>query len=271
MALKQKHLEKLLDFANRTVRKSEEITLKYFNKKVKFRVKANNSPVTVADTKCEDFILGRIKAKFPEHGVYGEERGIVESGSEFKWIIDPVDGTKNFMRKYPYWGTLLALEYEGEIMLGVISMPVLKEFMHAAKGMGCYLNNKRAKVSKVNKLKDSYLIHGGIDYILAEPYKNNFAELAASCYYSRGFGDCHGHTFIINGQAEIMFDPHVAPYDVAAIKICAEEAGGVFTDLNGNRNIYSGTALTTNGRMHDEVLKIINREFESREVTKSEQ
>ncbi len=270
MSLKQKHLEKLLDFAAKTVKKSEAITLKYYEKKLKFRVKANNSPVTIADTKCEDFILGRIKAKYPGHAVLGEERGEVKSGSDFKWIVDPVDGTKNFMRKYPYWGTLLALEHEGEIVLGIISLPALKEFMHAAKGMGCYLNNRKAKVSKINKLKDSYLIHGGIDYILAEPYKNNFAELAASCYYSRGFGDCHGHAFIIKGQAEVMFDPHVAPYDVAAVKICAEEAGGMFTDLNGNKTIYSGTALTTNGKVHEEVLGIINKNFESREVTRSE-
>jgi histidinol-phosphatase len=134
--------------------------------------------------------------------------------------------------------------------------------------MGCFYNDKKTKVSKINFLKDSYLIHGGIDYILKENYKGNFSELAKSCYYSRGFGDCHGHSFVINGRAEIMVDPHVAPYDVAAVKICVEEAGGVFTDINGNKSIYNGSAIVTNGKIHDEVLKILNYNIESREILK---
>ena len=269
MELKKKHLERYLDFAVKTVKRSEEITKKYYRKKIKFRVKENNSPVTAADVKCEKFILGRIKEKFPGHSVLGEETGAAYNGSEFKWLIDPIDGTKNFMRKYPFWGTLLALEYEGEVVLGIISIPELGEFYSASKGSGCSLNGKKTIVSKIKTLSDSYLIHGGIDYILKENYRENFAELAKNCYYSRGFGDCHGHTFIINGKAEIMFDPHVAPYDVASVKICAEEAGGVFTDINGDKTIYGGTALVTNGSVHNKALEIINRNFESREKARN--
>ncbi|HWA05840.1 MAG TPA: inositol monophosphatase family protein, partial [Ignavibacteria bacterium] len=108
MELKNKHLERLIDFAEKTVKKSNLITLKYYSKKVKHKVKDNLTPVTAADIKCEKFILGRIKEKFPEHSIHAEEHGKSEKQSEFKWIIDPVDGTKNFMRKYPFWGTLLA-------------------------------------------------------------------------------------------------------------------------------------------------------------------
>jgi len=253
---------------HKLAKKSDEIALKYYRKKVKPRVKANLSPVTIADLKCEDYILSRIKSKYPKHSIYSEERGIKDKSSEFKWYIDPIDGTKNFIRKYPFWGTLIALEYQGEVVAGVISMPALNELIFAAKGMGCFYNDKKAKVSRIDLLRDSYLIHGGIDYILKENYKDNFAELAGSCYYSRGFGDCHGHSFIINGRAEIIVDPHVAPYDVAAIKICAEEAGGVFTDINGNNTIFSGSALVTNGKVHDDVLKILNHNIESREIYK---
>ena len=134
MELKNKHLERLIDFAEKTVKRSNLITLKYYSKKIKHRVKDNLTPVTVADIKCENFILGKIKEKFPEHSIHAEEHGKSEKQSEFKWIIDPIDGTKNFMRKYPFWGTLLALEYQGKVVLGVISMPVLGEFMIAAKG-----------------------------------------------------------------------------------------------------------------------------------------
>lgn len=265
MELKNKYLKEYLDFALKAVKKSEGITLRYYNKKVKHRVKENNSPVTTADVKCEDFLLSRIKAKYPAHSIFSEERGVSEQDSEFRWLIDPIDGTKNFMRKYPFWGTLMALEYQGEIVLGVISMPVLKEFIYAAKGMGCVYNNKKAKVSKVKKMADSYLIHGGIEYIINQHYRENFFQLANQSYYCRGFGDCHGHTFIINGKAEIMVDPHVAPYDVAPVKICIEEAGGVFTDVNGNKTIYGGNAVVTNGKLHDEALKILNYNIESRE------
>ncbi len=265
MELKKKHLEQFLDFAVKSVKKSEAITLKYYEKKVKHRVKDNNTPVTIADLKCEDFLLGRIKEKYPSHSIYSEERGVADKNSEFRWFVDPVDGTKNFMRKYPFWGTLMALEYEGEVVLGVISMPAIKEHIYAAKGMGCIYNNKKAKVSKIKLLSDSYLIHGGMEYIAKEYYRENFLNLATLSYYCRGVGDCQGHSFIVNGRAEIMVDPRVAPYDVAATKICIEEAGGVFTDVNGSKSIYSGNAVITNGRFHDEVLKILNHSFESRE------
>ncbi|HWA05512.1 MAG TPA: inositol monophosphatase family protein, partial [Ignavibacteria bacterium] len=152
--------------------------------------------------------------------------------------------------------------------LGVISMPVLGEFMIAAKGMGCRLNGKRTKVSKIKKLGESYLIHGGLNYIFSEPYRQNFVNLVNNAYYDRGFGDCHGHSLIINGKAEIMVDPHVAPYDVAPVKICVEEAGGRFTDINGNDSIYSGNAVVTNGKVHDAVLEMLNENLESREITK---
>src|SRR5258706_12232837 len=125
MELKKKHLENLLDFALKIVRKSEEITLEYYKTKVRHKLKKNLTPVTQADVKCEKYLLKKIRSKFPEHDILAEESGEQNNSSEFKWIIDPVDGTKNFMRHYPFWGTLLALEYQKEVVLGVISMPAL--------------------------------------------------------------------------------------------------------------------------------------------------
>ncbi|MCI0448692.1 MAG: hypothetical protein L0Y79_02765 [Chlorobi bacterium] len=268
--MKNKHLQEYLSFAVKTVKKSEEITLKYYKKKLKHKVKLNKTPVTIADFKCEDFIISKINSKYPKHSILSEERGEENNNSEFKWLIDPIDGTKNFMRKYPFWGTLLALEYEGDVVLGVISMPSLKEFVYASKGNGCYYNNKKSKVSKINLLKNSYCIYGGMEYLLKQLYSKNFLNLLNECSYSRGFGDCHGHSFVINGRAEIMIDPHVAPYDVAPIKICIEESGGVFTAINGNKSIYGGNAVSTNGRVHDEVLKLLNFNIETRDLLKEE-
>lgn len=268
MEIKRKYLNNLLQFALRIVRKTESITLKYYNKKLGHKVKKNLTPVTIADLKCEQYLISKIREEYPSHSLLTEETGKIDNNSEFKWIIDPIDGTKNYMRKYPSWGTLLALEYQSEVILGVISMPSLREIIYAVKGGGCYFNKKKAKVSKVSQLKKSYCIFGSLEHILIQPYRNNFLNIINSCYYTRGYGDCHGHSFVINGRAEVMIDPVVAPYDIAAVKICVEEAGGLLTDINGNRTIYSGNAIVSNGVIHEELLKLLNYGFESREITK---
>jgi len=269
MKIKNKQLHTLLDFSLKLVKKSEKITLKYFTKEIKHKIKKNKTPVTIADIKCENYLIEQISSKFPKHSLLAEETGVIDNGSDFKWIVDPLDGTKNYIRKFPFWGTLLALEWEGEVILGVISMPALGETIYAVKGGGCYYNGKKAKVSKVNQLKDSYCIFGSLDMILPQLYKNNFMNIISGCSYSRGFGDCHGHSFVINGRAEFMIDPHVAPYDIATSKICVEEAGGTLTDINGNSNIYSGSALISNGKVHNEVLKMLNYGFNSKGLDKS--
>jgi histidinol phosphatase-like enzyme (inositol monophosphatase family) len=258
MALKKKHMEDLLKFSLKIVRKSEDITQQYFNTKIKHKLKENKTPVTKADTECEKYLVKKIHSKYPGHSILAEESGIADNKSEFKWIIDPIDGTKNFMRGYPFWGTLLALEHESDVVLGVISMPALYEVIYAAKGFGCFCNDKKMKVSKTEELGKSYLIYGGIEYILNEPYKERFFTLASLCNYDRGFGDCHGHSFILKGMAEIMVDPHVEPYDIAATKICIEEAGGILTDIKGNNTIYGGNALISNGILHGELLELLN-------------
>jgi histidinol-phosphatase len=258
MDLKKKHLENLLDFAVKIVKKSHNITLKYFRTKLKYKLKKNLSPVTEADLKCEEYLLNKIRTRYPKHSILAEENGIEDNNSEFKWIVDPIDGTKNYMRRYPFWGTLLALEHQNEIVLGVISLPAVNEFIFAGKGLGCFSNRKKTKVSKVKNISESYLIHSGLEYIFNESFREGFYTLATLTNYDRGFGDCHGHTFIIKGMAEMMVDPHVAPWDIAATKICIEESGGVLTDIKGNKTIYGGNALISNGKMHDEILKIMN-------------
>lgn len=266
LKMKRKTLEKYLDFALTSVRKSEKISLKYYNKKIKHRLKYNQTPVTVADIKTEDYLINRIRQKFPSHSILSEERGYDDTGSEFKWIIDPIDGTKNYLRKYPFWGTLLALEWEGEIVLGIISMPAIKQLIYSVKSSGCYMNGKKVKVSGISNISNSYLMYGCMNYMIRQPYMNNFLSLTEKCSHSRGFGDCYGHSLVITGKADIMIDPLVAPHDIAAVKICIEEAGGILTDFNGNNSIYNGNAVVTNGYLHKEVLKILSSGFESRDV-----
>jgi len=256
--MKEKHIKKLLNFSVDLIKECNRISLKYYKKTIKPEYKKDNSPVTIADKKCEKFLISEIKKKYPEHSFLAEETGVEDKNSEFRWIIDPIDGTKNFMRNFPFWGTLLALEYQNEVVMGIIALPAMKQMIYAGKGLGCYQNGKRVKVSKTDSIDKSYFIYGGIEYILDKPYKEKFLELVKNSYYDRGYGDCFGHTLVINGKAEYMLDPHVSPYDVAPVKICVEEAGGVMTDLEGNRTIYSRGVLTSNGKMHDELLRFIN-------------
>jgi histidinol-phosphatase len=238
-----KQIKSYLDFSIKTVTDSSRITLKYFNKNIKSRLKENKTPVTVADIECENFIIDKIKKTYPSHDIYSEENGEFISGSEFIWFIDPIDGTKNYIRKIPFWGTLLALGYRGEIISGVIYMPVLDEMIYASKNGGCFSNGKRVHVSKVDSIKDSYLLHGGYKYIFNSRYKKTIPGIVNSSFHNRGFGDCHGHSLVIKGMADAMIDPTPAPYDLAATKICIEEAGGKLTDLEGADTIHGGTAL----------------------------
>jgi histidinol-phosphatase len=262
MNMNGKNLARLFKFSEKIVKQASSITMGYFNIQssaaLKTTIKKDNSPVTVADFKCENFLIKKIKSAYPEHDVLSEESGEENKGSEFKWIIDPIDGTKNFIRGIPFWGTLLALEYQGETVIGIISMPATGHFVTAMKSGGCRVNGKRVKVSKINKIEKAYVLYGGLNSILKKNYKENFFKLVSKSFQSRSFGDCHGHLFVINGSAEIMIDPSVAPYDIAATEICVKEAGGKLTDVNGNGSIYNKSALITNGILHNKALKMLS-------------
>lgn len=265
--------QKELEYALKVVKASERITLKYFGKRFKVDFKSDNSPVTIADKKCERFLVDALSTKFPDHGFFGEEFG-ESSGSKKltpetkpeprvthadRWIIDPIDGTRNFTRGIPYWGTLCGLEHEGEVVAGVMSLPALKKVYYALKGHGAFCNGKRIKVSKVGELARSTLVFGGLSYFLGSKYESGFLDLVKLSYHDRGFGDCFGYTFVAEGQAEAMLDPILSPWDVAAIKPIIEEAGGIFTDFEGNSTIYGHTGLAANRHLHETILKKLSQ------------
>ncbi len=257
-----KSYEKELEYALKIVRASERITLKYFQSKFRVDYKSDKSPVTIADKSCEKFLVGELSRKFPHHGFYGEEFGESSADSEFRWIIDPIDGTRNFTRGIPYWGTLVGLERvedpalgKGEIVAGIMALPALKKIYYASKKNGAFCNGRRIKVSRVKELGKSAVIFGGLSYFIGTKYEKGFLDIAKSSYHDRGFGDCFGYSFVAEGAAEVMLDPIVSPWDVAAIKPIIEEAGGVFTDFEGNSTIYSKTAVASNPYLHETMLR----------------
>jgi histidinol phosphatase-like enzyme (inositol monophosphatase family) len=255
-----------LEYALKVVKASERITLKYFPRRdlfgksrLKVNYKSDKSPVTIADKSCEKFLVKELSKKFPSHGFLGEEFGAGSAKSETRWIIDPIDGTRNFTRGIPYWGTLCGLEDEGQIVAGIMALPALKEVYYASKGQGAYENGKRIRVSKVKELEKSTIVFGGLNFFLGSKYEKGFEEIIKSAYHDRGFGDCFGYTFVAEGLAEAMLDPIVSPWDVAALKIIIEEAHGIFTDFEGDSTIYNRTAVAANPYIHEAVLKKLSQ------------
>jgi histidinol-phosphatase len=236
------------------------IALKYFRGDVRVMQKADRTPVTQADQEAEAAIVERLRAAFPDVGFLGEEFG-AQGQQARRWIVDPIDGTKNFVRGIPYWATLLALEEEGEVTLGVVHAPATGELYWARRGQGAWLDGVRLRVSPVARLADAMLVHSSLN--LLRPleggrYWDGFVRLVDRTDRQRGFGDYLGYTFVLRGQAELMLEADLKPWDLAPLRVLVEEAGGRFTDFAGRPTIYSGTVLVSNGRLHDEALALLN-------------
>lgn len=263
--LKPAQLKHFLSVARQAAQRGGQRALKYFQTKIPVIQKIDRSPVTRADREAEKVIRGVLGKAFPTHQLCGEEFGWDKKvRNDFRWWIDPVDGTRQFIRGIPFWGTLVALEYKGEVVAGVIHHPAMKLTLWASRDKGCFADStgspqakgKRVRVSRIPHLKGGTLTYGGFR-LTPKSYRKSLTDLIAACYDDRGFGDCFGHTLVIQGQVEAMLDPVVKPYDVAAIQICVEEAGGRFTDLKGKKTIYGGNALSSNGLVHSQVLRAV--------------
>ena len=251
--------ERLLEAAREAAQAAGAIALRYFRGDVEVMRKADHTPVTRADREAEVAIVDRLRPAFPDIGFLGEEFGAQGSQSR-RWIVDPIDGTKNFVRGIPYWATLLALEEEGEVTLGVVHSPATGELFWARRGHGAWLDGVPLRVSSVDRLAEATLVHSSLNYLKVlrpGPYWDGFLGLVDRTDRQRGFGDYFGYTFVLRGQAELMLEADVKAWDVAPFKVLFEEAGGRFTDFTGQPTIYSGTALGSNGRLHTEALALL--------------
>lgn len=248
---------KELDVAIKAVKESGKIIMEHFKKGFKTYRKPDKSPVTDADRESEKVIVSTIKKYFPEHNFLGEEFKYKKTDSKYKWIIDPIDGTKLFVRGIPYFGTSLGLEKDGKMILGVINMPALNVVAYASKGNAAFVKGKRTKVSKIKKISDAYLLFGDVDKIYSSGYGKPFQKLIQACQGHRGYGDLTGYLFIAQGKADIMIDNNY-PWDIAAAKIIIEEAGGKLTDIKGKDTIYSGNSVATNRILHNKIINILS-------------
>tara|TARA_Y100000310_G_scaffold345657_1_gene467815 strand:- start:3850 stop:4614 length:765 start_codon:yes stop_codon:yes gene_type:complete len=247
-----------LKVALKAVKEAETIILKYYKKEMDIQIKEDTSPVTQADTEAEKCIKKIIKEHFPDHGFIGEESGKESSTSEYTWIIDPIDGTKNFTRNIPLFATLLALMKNNEIILGVSNLPALNELLYAEKGKGAYYNEKKLKVSTKKHLNEAYLTFGSLRYM--DNHINELMELVKNTHAHRGIGDAYCYHHLAQGNVDIMVEASVEIWDIAPYKIIVEEAQGKVTNLQGKPiTVDSKNILTTNGFLHDKALEILNK------------
>ena len=247
----------LLEFAEDLAHGAGEITLQYFRKQPETSKKPDGSYVTIADKEAESYLRKRIAERFPGDGILGEEEGEAQGTSGRRWILDPIDGTFAFVHGVPLYGVLIAVEIEDEMTVGVVNIPALGEIVSAAKGLGCFFNGERARVSATAELKDALLLSTSFFECARYGFGPAAETLQARAKTSRTWGDCYGYVLVATGRADVMLDPVMNLWDCAPLLPIMEEAGGTFTDWRGVRTASGGNAIATNGVLFDEVMKVI--------------
>ena len=252
------NLSEYLDFAVETAFLAGRATLGYFRTGVRPDFKKDDSPVTVADRLSEEMIRQRIEQRYPTHAIIGEEFGVKETtDAAFCWFIDPIDGTKSFIRGVPMYAVLIGLEIEGKPTVGAAYFPALDEMLSGATGLGAWWNGRRTQVSDCESLDRAYLSCTDPGNYAAYGRQEAFERLMRSTYYRTGWSDAYGYLLVATGRVELMIDPIMAEWDCAPFPPILSEAGGYFGDWQGNETIHGKEALSTTRKLLPQVLKLI--------------
>jgi histidinol-phosphatase len=241
-----------LAFAHEVADRAAEISMSYFLGEFEIQHKADLSPVTQADLEVETAIRRMISDRFPADAVTGEEHG--EGAGDRVWIVDPIDGTRNFADGVPIWATLLALQVDGRSVVGLIAAPAIGERYEAVRGEGARWNGRDLRVSE-RKLDDAFMVYSSVDDWVDRPRHDAFMGLVREARRTRGFGDFWGHMLVARGAADFMLEPTLRVWDWAAITVIVEEAGGRVTTFDGDEPADGSSVLTSNAVVHDEVVR----------------
>jgi histidinol phosphatase-like enzyme (inositol monophosphatase family) len=228
--------------------------LKHFRQGVVPEKKPDRSPVTIADREAEAIIRDHVRAAHPDAGFLGEETGTHEGSTGIRFIVDPIDGTRAFVRGWPTWSVLMGVEADGVPVVGIAYMPAAGDFFVAVKGGGATHNGRTVRVSKVAPLADTTVTHGGLQQFTMAGIGEALLRLSDACDIARGCPDFDGYRQILLGRSDAMVDPGVQPYDICAPAVLIREAGGRFTSFRGEETIYGGGAIASNGLIHDELV-----------------
>ncbi|MCW8131732.1 MAG: inositol monophosphatase family protein [Planctomycetota bacterium] len=232
--------------------------LAYYRTGVEVETKADQSPVTRADRESEETIRAYIGRHFPTHAIVGEELGSQPGSAPYRWIVDPIDGTKSFVAGVPMWGVLIGVEVHGKPSVGVIYLAAQDEMISAATGLGCRANGRNARVSSVANLKDAVVLTS--DVRMCQDRSDAYDRLAAKAKVVRTWGDACGYALVATGRAEVMLDPAMNPWDCAPMLPILTEAGGHFTDWGGTPTIHGKDSVGCNAALYDEVLAVLKSE-----------
>lgn len=251
------NLQPYLNFARQLAYRAGRITLSHYNKGIQHDLKQDESPVTAADRTTEEFIRSEIERNYPSHAIVGEEFG-EKAGEDnpFRWIVDPIDGTKSFMKGVPFYSVLIALEIEGISRVGAVFFPALDEILYAADGLGCWCNGKRAHVSEVSELKQAVFTYTSWSGFQSTKRVKVFERLHKKCFFGRGWGDAYGYHAVATGRAEVMLDPLIKIWDVAPFAPIFREAGGFFGSWDGEEGHTHGEAIACNAALKAKFLEI---------------
>jgi len=249
---------------------AEEQILKYYGQEIGVEWKADQTPVTIADRNAEESVRKFFQQETPDFGMIGEEFGVEKPEAPYQWILDPIDGTKSFVRGVPLFGTILALWKGDQPILGLIRLPALRSTLHAAKGQGAYCDGKKVQVSSIADISDATVLSGTVNTMEKKGYGEGFTRLRQSAYLYRGWGDCYGYYLVATGKVECMVDPVVSIWDIAAMPILFSEAGGHFSQINGSTQLFDAqghptapsegyTGIATNGIIHTKSLQLLSK------------
>jgi len=241
-----------MDAAEAVARVAGEVALRHYHRGVTVETKKDGTPVSVADRQAEEAARAWLEKHCPEDGILGEELGATRPEARRRWILDPIDGTKTFVRRVPLWGTLVALAEGENVLAGAAYFPAVDELVVAAQGAGCLWNGRPARVSGVSKLSEALVLTTDARMGTGAQIRE-LEGLCARAGLVRTWGDCYGYLLLATGRAGVMVDSIMAPWDAAALQPIIEEAGGVFTDWSGRRTAFGGSVVASNAALAAEV------------------
>ena len=243
-----------LEIAIEASRAAAEIIKKYYQGNFQVEIKNDQTPVTEVDIQAEKIIKEIILNAFPDHGFYGEETNRENHDSDFLWLVDPIDGTKGFVRGYPFFSTQIALMHKSQIILGVSNAPIFEEIIFAELGKGSWIDNHRTKVSKTSKIESSTISTGNLKSLALSEKWSNFGKIVSRIDRIRGYGDFYHYHLLATGKIDAVIESDVNILDVAALSIIISESGGIFTDLNGKKpDLNIKSILAANPILHPEI------------------
>lgn len=238
--------DSLLAAVEEVARLAGDVALRFFRSQLVVESKVDGSPVTIADRSAEQAAWSWIERRFPHDGILGEELGLARADARRRWVLDPIDGTKTYIRGVPLWGTLVALCEGEEVLAGAAYFPAVGEMLAAAPGQGCWWNGGRCAVSSRATLSEATVVTTDERFPADSGQRAGWERLAQRAGLSRSWGDCYGYLLVSTGRAEVMVDGTLSPWDAAALMPIIEEAGGIFTDWKGTRTAFGGSAVATN-------------------------